>query len=123
MQRKTCLTMLAFAGLLAGTSAYAAGAYDGTYRGPLTTTESMARTCHGAASVSRVVRDNTLTYLWANAQVSFPVAADGTISGQRSLGGRGKGQVTVHGQIDGDVLTLDSEGTGCGFHFVGHKIH
>ncbi len=124
--RKHVSLPLLFGALLAGVApnpAGAAGPYDGTYRGPLTATEAMGRTCHSAAGVSRVVTDNVLSYQWAGAQMNIPVAADGSISGERRFGsaGKGRGLLRVTGRITSNVMTLDSEGNGCGFHFEGRR--
>lgn len=102
--------------------ANAAGPFDGTYRGPLTVTGAMGRTCSGTPAVNRVVKDSVLSFKWVASQISVPVAADGTISGDRSFGGKGKAHIHLTGKITGDVMTFDTEGTGCGFHYEGHKI-
>jgi len=126
--RKRSQSLLLFVGVLAGAAfpaAAAPGPFDGTYRGPLTATEAIGRTCHNTASVVRMVKDNMLSFKWTTSQITLPVAPDGTISVERPDGsgqrGRG-GSLRISGRIADKLMILDTEGGGCGFHFEGRKV-
>lgn len=112
----------------AGTApAAAAGPHDGAYRGTVKLVRSAvtnqgrancgSTTAAGTPATRRVV-DGKVTINYGDSDISFDVAADGTISGTSTYG---RSPLTMNGKITGTSMTMDYGTQYCSFHFEGNR--
>ena len=110
-----------------GLPAESAGPFDGNYRG--LSKQVMNSLPRGAAGSScggngtgvaavRRVADNKIKMSWAQSDIEFSVAADGTISGRANAGAS---QISASGKITGDTMVMNHSSQYCGYSFEGKK--
>ncbi len=113
MLTATCLLL---APLAAPTATWAAGNFDGIYRGDQTLIRNdNAPECAKAAQPVVVhVVDNSFARAWGGGRfrvnITLHIAPDGSFAGQASptnVSGRFSGPVDVHGRITGDTLEAE----------------
>ena len=116
------LLALAFlAGGLIPAPGFAAGAYDGTYNGPMTPAPGNHPSCTKNARATLTIRNNHLTYVHfgGNATIETEVASDGSFKGQAlNQYLRHPDMQFLEGKISGRVIEGETSNRSCAFHLT-----